>query len=156
MADTPAAIPAVTHFDVCESDAGCLPETDPYVTSDAGLALDSLAHLMADWSNSHDDPGAEQEDTAYAVGAAETCCGCPPRGTSAEHSDALARLSEGRNVCETAGQREFEIQVCRQHDCLKYCPSGHCGIVTAVSDPDAWCWCCGAAYVLSESCPWLR
>ncbi len=156
MADTPAAITAVTHFHMCESDTGCLPETDPHITSDAELALDALAHLMAEWSSSHDDPGAGQEDTAYAAGAAETYCGCPPHGTSAEHADALARLSQGRNVCETAGQREFEIQVCRQRDCLKYCPSGHCRTVTAVTDQDAWCWCCGAAYVPWESCLWLR
>jgi hypothetical protein len=155
MPGTPAAT-AVTHFHVCESDAGCLPETEPQVTCDAELALDALAHLLAEWASGQDGQDNEcDDDAAYAAAAAETYCGCPPHGGSADHADALARLSQGEHICETAGRREFEIQVCRQRDCLKYCPAGGCRTVTSVTDLDAWCWCCGSAYVPWDSCPWL-
>jgi hypothetical protein len=156
LSDAPAAatIAAVRHFHVSDSRAGCLPEAEPYVTDDAPLALDALAHLLSDWAESTD-PTDPDDDAVCAATVAEIYCLCPERSHSAEHGDALARLERGQSVCEYAGLRVFECAVCDELDCLKYCPAGDCRTVTGVTDTDTRCWCCGACYVPWDACPWL-
>jgi hypothetical protein len=145
-------VTAVTHFHVHESDAGCLPESEPYVTEDATLALDALAHLIADWSETTE-PDDEDGVAAAAVSATYSCCS--ERGDSAEYGDALAHLERRQGICETAGRRAFEIAVCTDRDCLKYCPIDGCRTVTCVTDTDTRCWCCGVYYTPWDACPWL-
>jgi hypothetical protein len=158
LADMPTAtavtdpVTAVRHFHVCESQAGCLPETEPYVTDDAPLALDALAHLLTDWAETRE---PDDSDATHTEAVAEIYCVCPQRGHSAEHHDALARLEQGQNICETTGLRVFEIAVCTERDCLKYCPADDCRTVTDVTEIDTRCWCCGAHYVPWDACPWL-
>lgn len=149
---TTDTVAAVTHFHVSDAQIGCLPETDPWVTDDPVPALDALAHLLSDWAEATepDDP-----DAAGVDAVAEIYCACPGRGHSAEHADALAHLERGEDLCEAAGLRVFEITLCTERDCLKYCPADGCRTVACVTDTDTRCWCCGADYVPWDRCPWL-
>jgi hypothetical protein len=143
---------AATHFHVYESLPGCLPEAGPQVTTDASEALDALAHMLADWSETVE---LEDHDATYAAAVAEIYCTCPQHGRSAEHYDALVHLEEGEGLSETAGSQEFEITVCSERDCLKYCPDDECRTIAPVGVMDTRCWCCGAGYVPWAACPWL-
>jgi len=148
---TISTVTAVRHFHVLEADVGCLPESAPYVTDGAQLALDALAHLMSDWAETQepDDP-----DAVAAVAVAEMYCACRPHG-STDHDEALTRLEQGRKIGETAGLRVFEIAVCTERDCLKYCPDDDCRTVTSTTDLDTRCWSCGSPYEPWDSCPWI-
>jgi hypothetical protein len=143
---------ALRHYHVSEADAGCLPDAEPYVTDDAPLALDALAHLMSDWAHEAD---PDEPDSAGVAAIAEIYCLCPGRDKSAEHRDALALLAAGHGITETAGQRVFEIAPCTERDCLKYCPQAGCRTVTCANGTDNRCWSCGDAYVTWDVCPWL-
>jgi hypothetical protein len=71
-------------------------------------------------------------------------------------AEALGRLPAGRGICHAISLREFEVQVCGERDCLKYCPDGSCATTTTpVTDTDPWCWCCGKPWVPWDACPWL-
>lgn len=148
-------IEVVAHWHVTESDVGCLPEAEPYTSDSGELALDVLAHLLDDWSNSYDDP--EDADSVRAAGLAESFCTCRDRDRerSDTHLDALAAVADGRGICEYIGLRVFELKPCSEKDCLKYCPDAECGTVTPVTEVDTRCWCCGATYVSWEDCDWL-
>ncbi|TDD29622.1 hypothetical protein E1287_30545 [Actinomadura sp. KC06] len=132
--------------------AGCLPETEPIVTDDPVLAMDALAHLLSDWAEATE---PDDSDATGAAAVAEIYCSCPGHGHSAEHSDVLARLERGADLSETAGLRVFEIAVCVQLDCLKYCPVSDCRTVASITEVDARCWCCGADFVPWDGCSWL-
>lgn len=151
MPGNPAAITKMAHYHVIESNAGCLPEAEPYLTDDPGLALDMLAQMFTSWAETD----ASGQDATQAAALAGLCQASPgDRGEAGR--DALARLSRGHGICHAVGLREFEIQVCQERDCLKYCPAGDCRTVTAVTDPDPWCWSCGTSYAAWDACPWLE
>jgi hypothetical protein len=152
MTATPDTATPLMHYHVAESTVGCLPEADPYLTSDPGLALDILAQMLASWGESD----ACDQDAGRAAELAGLCQADPERGECPEHDDALTRLTRGQGICHTVGLREFEIQACPERDCLKYCPAGDCRTVTSVNDTDPWCWCCGKTYVPPDACPWLE
>jgi hypothetical protein len=146
-------VESVRHWHVTESDAGCLPEVEPSMSTDAGLALDALAHLLEEWANTCPDP--EDPEAVYADGIAEHYCTCRSGGRSAEHHDAMRAVEDGQGICEQIGHRVFELTSCREKDCLKYCPDTDCGTVAPVTDTDLRCWCCGTRYVDWETCGWL-
>ncbi|TDB89134.1 hypothetical protein E1264_09185 [Actinomadura sp. KC216] len=139
----------VRHYHVYDSSLGCLPESDPYVTDDPSDAVERLASLLAD--------GGESDDTTDGAHAAEVAAAyrAPNQDASGKGHIALNRLECGHEVCEIVGSRSFEIAVCDERDCLRYCPDDRCRTVTPVTDPDPWCWCCGTPYVPWDACPWL-
>jgi hypothetical protein len=139
---------AVTHYHVTESTAGCLPEAEPYITDDPGLALDMLALLLECWAETDAD-GPEAREAVALAGLYRDS------SSSGNPAEALDRLSAGRGICHTVGLREFEVQVCGERDCVKYCPDGSCATTTPVTDTDPWCWCCGKRYVPWDDCTWL-
>lgn len=147
------AVKVVRHWHVTESNAGCLPEADPYTSDHPWLALDALAHLLSEWAQTCPDP--EDGDALYADGLAEQYCTCRQGERSAEHHDAITAVYDGRGICEQIGHRVFELAVCEEKDCLKYCPDPECGTITPMNDTDTRCWCCGTPYVDWEKCPWL-
>lgn len=151
------AVPVVRHWHITASAAGCLPEVEPVTIDDGELALDALAHLLADWAQTCDDRDdcAEDGDAVYAEGRAEQLCTCRTGPRSAEHHDALGWVEDGRGVCEQIGDRVFELMPCQDTGCLKYCPDADCGTVTPIGDVDTCCWCCGARYVDAGTCGWL-
>jgi hypothetical protein len=150
MTQTTSRVRAVQHYHVYDSALGCLPESDPYVTDDPADAVETLAGLLADWS--------ESDDTADGAHAAEVAASyrTPDQEASGKGDVALNRLEHGHEVCEIIGPRAFEITVCDERDCLRYCPDDRCRTVTTVTDPDPWCWCCGTPYVHWDACPWLE
>jgi hypothetical protein len=147
------AVGAVRHWHVTESDAGCLPEAEPYTSDDGALALDALAHVLADWAQTCPDP--DDPEACYAEGIAEQYCTCRQGERSAEHHDAMTAVTDGRGMCEQIGHRVFELTPCTEKDCLKYCPDAECGTVTPITDTDTRCWCCGASYIGWAECDWL-
>ncbi|MGP4029710.1 hypothetical protein [Actinomadura sp. 3N407] len=153
LAQPDVPIPAVRHWHITESDAGYLPEAEPVTVDDGEMALDVLAHLLADWAQSFDD--AEHPDAVYAEGLAEQLCTCKKGERSAEHRDAQIKVADGRGMCEHIGDRVFDLTPCQDQGCLKYCPDADCGTVTPIGDTDPSCWCCGTRYVDGETCGWL-
>jgi hypothetical protein len=152
MPATPATT-MVTHYHVTESNVGCLPEAEPYLTDDPGLALDMLAQLLSSWAETE----TAEPDARQAVALADLYRASPGDSSRGDPAETLARLPAGRGgICHAVGLREFEIQVCGERDCLKYCPDGSCTTTTPVTDTDPWCWCCGRPYVPWDACPWLN
>jgi hypothetical protein len=151
MPATPATT-KTTHYHVTESNIGCLPEAEPYLTDDPGLALDMLTQLLSSWAETE----ASDQDARHAAEIAEQYRASPEDRFGDGPADALARLPRRLGICHAVGLREFEIQVCAEHDCLKYCPDADCRTVTSVTDIDPWCWCCGKPYVPWDACPWHK
>jgi hypothetical protein len=149
---TTNAVGGVRHFHVSDTQVGCLPETDPWVTDDPVLALDALAYLLSDWAETTE---PDEPNARWAEAVAEIYCACSVSGRSAEHADALAHLERGDDLCEAAGLRVFKIEVCAERDCLKYCSADDCRTVAAATDTDTWCSVCGTNYVPWDRCPWL-
>ena len=122
-AGAPGTAGSVRHWHVTESGAGYLPEAEPCTSDDSAVALDVLAHLLADWSETCDDPTDPDPDpdpdpdAAYAAAIAEHYCTCRPGERSAEHHDALAAVDDGRGICEQIGHRVFELTPCTGTDC---------------------------------------
>ena len=143
-ADTSAT---VRHWHITESFPGCLPESDPYTTDSADLAIDEFGHALKEYANTLD---GEEGDYAAAVG--EICCTCRSDGRSPEHWQAV-ESGERAGLTEIIAGRCFELTPCGEADCLKYCPAPGCGTVESVTDPDDRCWCCGARYVDAEHRP---
>jgi len=140
----------VTHYHVTESTSGCLPEAGPYLTDDPGLALDMLAQMLGSYAETE----TAEPDARQAAALADQYQSA--RGDNHEDpAEALGRLHAGHGICRAIGLREFEVQVCGDRDCLKYCPGGDCATTTPVTDTNPWCWCCGKRYVPWDACPWL-
>ncbi|GAA4100958.1 hypothetical protein [Actinomadura miaoliensis] len=151
MTTTTSASPvrSVRHYHVSEFTLGCLPEAEPYVTDDPALAVDALASLLEGRDETADPSDAVQAAERAAIYQSQRS------GFHGGHDGALAHLEQGQEVCEIVALRAFEIAVCDDRDCLRYCPSHKCRTVVPVTDFDPWCWCCGTAYVPADACPWL-
>jgi hypothetical protein len=140
-----------THYHVTESDAGCLPEAEPYITDDPGLALDMLAQLLTGWVET----ASAEPEARQAAALADQCQPSSGHNSQDNPADVLGQMRAGGGVCHAIGLREFEIQVCGDRDCLKYCPDATCATTTPATDADPWCWCCGKRYLPWDACPWL-
>lgn len=137
----------VRHWHVTESSPGCLPESVPYTSDCADLALDTLAHVLMDYADTLDG-----EDGSYAAAVGEIYCTCRSDGRSAERWESVD-IAERAGLSEIIAGRCFELTPCAEAGCLKYCPNAECGTVAPITEEDDRCWCCGSRYVDAEHRP---